>query len=95
MNNDEIIRLFEGLSDVFNVLYLRSLWQKYQLDDTIDAASLFLEGYAFERQGRSPAFSPAAVESIRRCRKAHISGDFPQAVWENFCDLLRKSGTKS
>lgn len=92
MNNDEIIKLFEGLSDVFNVLFLRPLWQKYQLDDTIDAASLFLEGYAFERQGRSPAFSPAAVESIRRCRKAHISGDFPQAVWENFCDLLENQG---
>jgi hypothetical protein len=92
MDNDKIIRLFEGLSDVFNVLYLKPLWQKYKLYDTIDAASLFLEGYAFERQGRSTAFSPAAVESISRYRKAHVAGDFSLAVWENFSNLLKNQG---
>lgn len=35
---------------------------------------------------------PAAVESISRCRKAHIARDFPLVVWENFCDLLENQG---
>jgi hypothetical protein len=92
MDNKEIIVLLEGLSNVFKVQYMRPLWKKYNLNDTVDAASLFLEGYAFERQGRSPAFSPAAVASISNCRKAHISEDFPLAAWEHFCGLLNNQG---
>ena len=55
----------------------------------IEALKFFLSGYAFERQGRSPAYAPLAVEAIERT----IEGRNPRqpdaelggAVWAKFC----------
>ena len=89
--DSDTLRLFEGLSEIFKALSLKPLWQKYNLNDSIGAASLFLEGYAFERQGRSPSFSPAAVEAIKKAKVSNGSEDFPLAVWFNFSNLLNDS----
>ncbi len=58
---------------------------------------LFLYGYAFERQGRSPNYSLAAVESISKLRKKYPSKpekDFAENVWSEFLSILNipKSG---
>ena len=92
MDKKDILRLFEGLSDIFKALSQKPLWQKYNLNDSIGATSLFLEGYAFERQGRSPSFSPAAVEAIKKAEVSKNSEDFPRDVWLNFSNLLNDSG---
>ena len=92
MDKKDILRLFEGLSDIFKALYQKPLWQKYNLNDSIGATSLFLEGYAFERQGRSPSFSPAAVEAIKKAEVSKSPEDFPLDVWLNFSKLLNDSG---
>ncbi len=92
MNDCDRLKLFEDLSRIFQIIYYKPLWRKYDLNDPINAASLFLEGYAFERQGRSPAFSPAAVEAINRSRKEKDSVNFPLIVWNNFRDLLNGEG---
>ncbi len=90
MDNFELLRLFEGLSDLFRAQYYKPLWKKYDyLNDPMNATKLFLEGYAFERSGRSPAFAPAAIEAIKRTEN---SKDFPLMVWDNFCDLLDDKG---
>ncbi len=92
MDTYDILRSFEDISSLFKVLFFEPLWQKYNLNDSMDAASLFLEGYAFERQGRSPAFSPAAVEAIRKSKRTKGSNDFPLTIWNNFCNLLNNEG---
>ncbi len=50
MGTYDVLRSFEDISALFKVLYFEPLWRKYNLNDSMDAASLFLEGYAFERR---------------------------------------------
>jgi hypothetical protein len=90
VENKEMLKLFEDISIIFKAQYQESLWMKYKnrLDDPISAVSLFLEGYAFERQGRSPAFSPASIEAVNYSKNYKDSKDFADKVWENFCNSL-------
>lgn len=85
MNDQEMLGFFIEVSKIFRILYQEPLWSKYDLDYHTDAASLFLEGYAFEHQWRNPSFSPAAIEAIKRSKD---SKEFPHDVWENFRGLL-------
>ncbi len=59
--------------------------------DWLEALKFFLYGYAFERQGRSPAYAPLAVEAIRvtigENRPEKPTRELTKAVWEKFCDL--------
>lgn len=79
--NDEMLEMFSELSIIFKTYYQDPIWSKY------DAASLFIAGYAFEHQGRSPSFSPAAIDAIE---KAMGSTDFAVNVWEIFSNSVNR-----
>jgi len=83
--NDEMLEMFSELSVIFKTYYQDPIWSKYKKDD---AANLFIAGYAFEHQGRSPSFSPAAIDAIE---KAKGSTDFAANVWENFSKSVNKN----
>jgi len=87
-----VLKQFEDISNIFKTMYLQPLWKKYDLNEPLAATMLFLEGYAFERQGRSPAFSPAAIEAIKMADRIKNPKDFPIIVWDNFRDLLDNKG---
>lgn len=82
------LRGFADFSVMFQERFMKPLWDRYPLceSDTWDALGLFLEGYAFERQGRHPDYSPAAVDSIVKAKsmgggleKGHV-----YQVWNYF-----------
>jgi hypothetical protein len=55
---------------------------------------LFLEGYAFERQGRRPDYSHAAVDSIIKAKnnEGTLNRKHVSAVWKYFKDYLDTIG---
>jgi endonuclease III len=78
-------------------MFMLPLWNKYKnyTTDIWDSLGIFLEGYAFERQGRSPDYSYAAVDSLLYCKQRY-KGKLYQTVvndiWEQFRKLLNYKG---
>jgi len=58
------------------------LWNKYPnyQNSIVDSLAIFLEGYAFERQGRRPDYFHAAVDSLIACNNNLAAN----CVWNNF-----------
>jgi hypothetical protein len=88
------IDLFIDVSKPFQARFQKPLWNKHPeyLKDSLAALLIFLEGYAFERQGRDPAYSYAAVEAIEMVKDSWSEQDFPQIVWTKFSRLLEDKG---
>lgn len=84
MTVNETLDLFVYISALFRARFQKPLWEKYPgyLEDSVKAVLVFLEGYAFERQGRNPAYAHVAVEAIARGITS------PQGVWDRFVGLL-------
>ncbi len=84
----EWLQFFEEVS-CFYVAGLFLSWGKYPKykEDIWDALSIFLEGYAFERQGRNPGYSHAAVDVLRECKE--MDG---KAVWNCFSEKWGGTG---
>lgn len=87
------LAFFVALSILYRARFQSLLWSKYSRseEDRISAACLFLEGYAFERQGRDPSYADAAVAAIEKAiakdetqRGCHIG----QTVRNEFFNLL-------
>lgn len=76
-------KLLEHLGDVYIHRYMMPVWHGKQLSDAKVALQIFLQSYAFERQGRSPNYAPAAVDSLR-----FSSAIEPQAIWDTFSKSL-------
>lgn len=83
-----LLQHFADFSVVFQERFMKPLWERYPQceSDTWDSLGLFLEGYAFERQGRHPDYGPAAVDCVMKAKskgggleKGHVS-----QVWEYF-----------
>ena len=91
MTNLDMLNMFEAVSVLFRASYQEPLWGKYcsHLGNTIDAVCIFFRGYAFEHQGRSPSYPPAAVKAIKKSEDNH---DSPQDIWKNFGNSLRNKG---
>lgn len=76
-------------------MFMLPLWHKYYPNhgkDIWGSLAVFLEGYAFERQGRSPNYSPAAVKALFDCKK-QCNGNLNQknvvmCVWKHFKNSL-------
>lgn len=87
----DMLGIFNDASTIFRKLYQEPFWRKYSanLADPREAASMFLEGYGFERQGRNPSFSPAAVDAIK---KSVVASGFPHTVYKEFSNLLDNKG---
>jgi hypothetical protein len=60
-------------------------------DSPIDALKLFLYGYAFEHQGRSPAYGELAVKALGRlsvgCTVPVHAESLARKLWKKFCEL--------
>lgn len=82
------LQLFENVSNFYRHMLMLPLWQKHPgyLADNKDALAIFLEGYAFERQGRSPNYSHAAVDSLIHCCSHGNMNAI--SVWNEFRDSL-------
>lgn len=71
------------------------LWGKYPSceTDNWDSLGLFLEGYAFERQGRRPDYPHAAVDAIISMKgNDWPTEDAAATVWERFRKSLKETG---
>jgi len=89
------LQSFADFSVIFQERFMKPLWERYPLreSDTWDSLGLFLEGYAFERQGRRPDYGPAAVDSVMKAKskggglkRQHVS-----QVWNDFKSYLGAS----
>lgn len=59
-----------------------------------EALKFFLDGYAFERQGRSPDYAPAAVDTITDFQSCDIAEVKAKDIWDNFANRLKQEGDK-
>jgi len=89
-DSSQFFQLFAQLGILFQARFLRPLWQKHSSRDTDDweAVSIFLTGYAFERQGAKPDYRHVAADVVsglarQGCPLIHAST--AQKVWEVFC----------
>ncbi|MFQ5964279.1 MAG: hypothetical protein ACE5KZ_08355 [Candidatus Scalinduaceae bacterium] len=69
------------------------LWSKYphHVTDGWDSLAIFLEGYAFERQGRRPDYSHVAIDALIDCKKqnnGNLTTGIVNYVWQSFKDKL-------
>jgi len=89
---ENFIILFKEVSLFYKELFLFPLWRKYQKhkNNIWDSICVFLEGYAFERMGRSPDYPLAAVDSINYYKKnfGKIDYNAPKIIWEKYSELL-------
>ena len=94
MNNiQRWLQFFEQNSCLFRERYMLPHWRKYSnyITDIWDSLAIFLEGYAFERQGRRPDYSPVAVDALFYCKKRNNSNmreNVAYDIWQHFAQLL-------
>ncbi len=94
MKTRAILDFLVGLAPLYEARHQKPLWSnKYprHLIDSVEAACMFLEGYAFERQGKNPSYAPAAVDAVKTVRKRSNSPS-PRAVQREFEKLLKGTG---
>ena len=80
------LQLFQDVSCFYRQMLMVSLWNKYSnyRNNIVDSLAIFLEGYAFERQGRRPDYFHVAVDSLIAC-----SNNLTEiCIWNNFKQLL-------
>jgi len=71
--------------------FVDQLWSRYPeaADSTWESLGLFLEGYAFEREGRAAGFPAAAADVIAELRSLTLD---PSDVWLRFSNKLGNVG---
>jgi hypothetical protein len=95
MNESTVcFRFFAELADVFEARFMRPLWRRYpdRDSDDFDSLGLFLDGYAFARQGARPDFAHVAVDIVKelKIRGQSLTADnTAQLAWDMFCTRLR------
>jgi hypothetical protein len=78
--------------EVYVPFFLDSATARYRnrQSNWIEALGFFLNGYAFERQGRSPEYAPVACEALTLLSAKAKSGPsrvFANELWIKFCTL--------
>lgn len=86
------LRFFEQVSCFLKEGMFLS-WKKYSnhTTDIWDSLAIFLEGYAFERQGRKPDYSHAAVDALLDYKKGNgdlNQNDAADKIWNHFSNSL-------
>lgn len=98
MNNTQRwLQFFEQSSCFFRERYMLPRWRKYSnyITDIWDSLAIFLGGYAFERQGRRPDYSPTAVDTLFYCKKrnnGNMRENVVYDIWQHFAQLLNNQG---
>jgi hypothetical protein len=85
------LEFFYRVGLVYQKMYADPLWTCYPKAATSDLESLgvFLEGYAFERQGRNASFSAAAADVIKESSSFPLD---PADVWKRFRGKMDNAG---
>ena len=83
----------EQISRLYEDHLLNPLWARYPKRDVDnwDAIRLFLEGYAFERQGASKEYSHASIDAVGGVKGSELrptDPSLPFEVWDRFSNLL-------
>lgn len=90
---------FEGIGAVYCRTMLDPPWRKYgECVEPWQAIAFFLEGYAFERQGRNPGYAPAAVDAVTECKgllAGSIDENVEREIWENYKVRLHNKNLNS
>ncbi len=86
--------LFAEVNSIYEARFLQPLWRKYfpHEDDDWKALAIFLEGYAFARQGAPANFGHAACDAIQEFRNAgSLLTDVNAAreIWCRFSAILK------
>ena len=86
--NQQWLQLFDDISCLYRQMLMLPLWRKYPTyqNNLVDSLAIFLEGYAFERQGRRPDYFHVAVDSLLHCN--HLNMLSANCIWNRFQQLL-------
>ena len=90
----EWLNLFEQVSCFHCKMFTEPLWNKYPAyaTDIWDSLAIFLEGYAFERQGKNPDYPYAAVDALFYSKERNnniFNQQIINLMWNRFSELLR------
>ena len=88
-NVDEEFRVFARVAQLYRAGLM--VLNKLAIEDPVQALSQFAYGYAFERQGRSPAYAPIArdvIEELGRSDDFWVNEESDKRVWHKFCSRL-------
>lgn len=88
-------KFFARLGDLFEARFLRPLWERYpsRENDAWEAVGLFLDGYAFARQGARPDYSHVGVDvvlELGRRGQSVTDKNTTELAWRNFCSRLNE-----
>ena len=89
-----LLKEFEAIGDIFIKGFIEPTYNKYlnREKDWREGLRLFLHS-AYERQGRSPNYSPIAVDTIKECCKNEnciiLNKKLPYEIWETFEQQLK------
>ena len=90
----EYINFFAQVDRIYTARFLQPLWRKYFPHENNDwkALAIFLEGYAFARQGAPANFGHAACDAIQEFRNAGsllTDVNAAQKIWGRFSAILK------
>jgi hypothetical protein len=90
----ETIARLERLSTLHMQVCVDPLWEAYPdfMTDPWDSLRIFLRGYAFEHQGRSPDYGPVAVAAVDSVKARPPGSEAALAAWLNFGANLSDRG---
>lgn len=91
-----VLQFLARVSCLYEGRFLRPLWNKYPNRDgnDWDALSIFLEGYAFARQGAPSDFAHAGCDAIRQMKENGVTLANPDAagkLWTTFSTFLHNT----
>jgi hypothetical protein len=80
------LRFFASVAPAFQSRFVEPLWSRYPHTEREPWQSLgvFLEGYAFEHQGRDPSFGHAAGQLMEELQSEPLAGVAASEVWKRF-----------
>jgi len=86
---------FEKVSCFYHQMLMVPLWCNHPNHQTNiwDSLAVFLEGYAFERQGRRPDYFFAATDSLFECRQENNTLTYKtvERLWQSFSQRLNNT----
>ena len=89
------VREIATFANAFRVIFEQNRAPYPAMDsDWLQGLQFYLHGYAYERQGRSPEYSTAAVEAVGQAVRVDLKkpdSEFPLRAWDAFLQILRLS----
>ena len=92
MNSEKLMNLLSQFEKLSRFGYWEDArWNKAK-EDPWASLRLLLSDYAFEHQGVSQDYSPAAVDTIDEINSSSLSEDIASVVWDSFKKKLKPKG---